>query len=364
MSALADVVGRSSVIVCCGSGGVGKTTTAAALGLEAARTGRRVVVVTIDPARRLADALGLAGGLTGEPQQLPVEAGDGELWAMMLDAPAMFERVVRSNATDADQADRIVANAFYRNMATALSGTQEYMASEALYELHTDERFDLVVVDTPPSRNAIEFLEAPGVLARFLDHKAFKLMMLPTRTGLKMFSAATQPMLRLIGKVVGSDVLSDAVAFFQAFAGMEVGFRERADAVATLLRAPDTEFVLVTSPQHDALVEAAWFADQLTSRGYGVSTTVVNRVHPRFGVGTVADARTRADKAAASGREQLAATWANLADLRAVADLERAEVDDLLGHTGSPVVEVPLLPTDVHDLDSLAHIGRHLFTDG
>ena len=364
MTVLGDVVGRSSVVVCCGSGGVGKTTTAAAIGLEAARGGRRVVVVTIDPARRLADALGLRDGLSGEPQQLPVDVGDGEMWAMMLDAPAMFERVVRANAADPDQADRIVANAFYRNMATALSGTQEYMASEALYELHTDDRFDLVVVDTPPSRNAIEFLEAPGVLTRFLDHKAFKLMMLPTRTGLKVFGAATQPMLRLIGKVVGSDVLGDAVAFFQTFAGMEVGFRERADAVATLLRATGTEFVLVTSPQRDALVEAAWFADQLSERGYGVATTVVNRVHPRFGDGSVADARKRADAAADSGRAELAATWANLAALREVAERERAEVEALLGHTGAPVVDVPLLPTDVHDLDSLDHLGRYLFAVG
>lgn len=361
MSALVEVVGRSSVVVCCGSGGVGKTTSAAAIGLEAAKAGRRAVVVTIDPARRLADALGLPDGLTGEPQRLPVDTGEGELWAMMLDAPAMFERVVRANATDPEQADRIVANAFYRNMATALSGTQEYMASEALYELHTDDRFDLVVVDTPPSRNAIEFLEAPGVLTRFLDHKAFKLMMMPTRTGLKVFSAATQPLLRLIGKVVGSDVLSDAVAFFQAFAGMEVGFRERADAVANLLRAAGTEFVLVTSPQHDALAEGAWFADQLAERGYGVATTIVNRMHPRFGDGSVSDARTRAAKAADTDRPELAAIWSNLAELRAVADDERAEVDALLGHTGAPVVEVPLLPTDVHDLESLDHLGRYLF---
>ena len=143
------------------------------------RPAGEVVVVTIDPARRLADALGLANGLTGEPQRIPSDTGDGELWAMMLDAEAMFERVVRANATEPEQADRIVANRFYRNMSSALSGTQEYMASEALHELHGDERFDLVVVDTPPTRNAIEFLEAPGVLTRFLDHPVFKLMMAP-----------------------------------------------------------------------------------------------------------------------------------------------------------------------------------------
>ena len=258
------------MLVCCGSGGVGKTTTAAVIGLEAARRGRRVVVVTIDPARRLADALGLADGLTGEPQRVTVDdrSGSGELWAMMLDTPAMFERVVRANAPDPAQADRIVENRFYRNIAGALSGTQEYMASEALHELHGDERFDLVVVDTPPSRNALDFLEAPGVLTRFLDHKLFKLLMMPTRTGFKVLSLATQPILRAIGRVVGSDVLADTVAFFQAFAGMDVGFRQRAEAVTALLRADTTRFILVASPQRDTLTEASWFADQLAGTGF------------------------------------------------------------------------------------------------
>jgi anion-transporting ArsA/GET3 family ATPase len=359
---MADIVDESRVIVCCGSGGVGKTTTAAAIGLQAARQGRRVVVVTIDPARRLADALGLPDGLTGEPQRLGV--GDGEIWAMMLDAAAMFERVVREHATDADQADRIVGNRFYRNMVSALSGTQEYMASEALHRLHADERFDLVVVDTPPSRNAIDFLEAPGVLTRFLDHKAFKLMMMPTRTGLKIFNAATQPMLKMIGRVVGSDVLSDAVSFFQAFAGMEAGFRQRADEVAALLCADGTEFVLVTAPRRDALIEAAWFTEQLGERGYDAAATVVNRVHPRFGDGSAADAGARADAARARGRDEIAAMWANLAELRSVAERERSEVDAQLTPSAAEralVVEVPLLATDVHDLATLDHLIGHLF---
>ena len=216
----------AAVIVCCGSGGVGKTTTAAVLGLEAARRGRRVVVVTIDPARRLADALGLADGLAAEPQRIdqPVASGpgtnatgSGELWAMMLDAAATFDGLVRRHAESPDQVDGILSNPFYKNIAGALSGTQEYMAAEVLHQLHNDERFDLVVVDTPPSRNALDFLEAPGVLSRFLDHKVFKLMMLPTKGGFRIISTATQPLLRAIGKVVGSDVLSDSVAFFQAF---------------------------------------------------------------------------------------------------------------------------------------------------
>ncbi len=364
MSSLTDVVGQADVVVCCGSGGVGKTTIAAVIGIEAARRGRRAVVVTIDPARRLADALGLPEGLSGEPQQVHLDefGGDGGLWAMMLDTPAMFERVVRANATDAAQADRIVSNRFYLNIAGALSGTQEYMASEALHELHGDDRFDLVVVDTPPSRNALDFLEAPGVLSRFLDHRAFKLLMAPTRTGMKFVSVATQPLLKAIGRVVGSDVLADAVAFFQAFAGMDVGFRERAEAVTALLRDDRTRFVLVSSPQRDTLVEAAWFADQLAQQGFAVAAAVVNRLHPTFGTGSVADARRRSEAAAERVDHDLAAIWANLADLRSIAAAERAELAPLIERVGADaIVEVPLLPEDVHDVTALELLGTHLF---
>lgn len=367
-NSLGDVVGGASVLVCCGSGGVGKTTTAAVIGIEAARRGRNVVVVTIDPAKRLADALGLANGLTGEPQRVAIDdatedaTGSGELWAMMLDTPAMFERVVRANAPDPAQADRIVENRFYRNIAGALSGTQEYMASEALHELHGDPRFDLVVVDTPPSRNALDFLDAPGVLTRFLDHKLFKLLMMPTRTGLRVLTVATQPLLRAVGRVVGSDVLADAVAFFQAFAGMDVGFRQRAEAVTALLRADSTRFVLVASPQRDTITEATWFADQLAEQGFSVHATIVNRLHPRFGDGTVADATSRATTASQRGDHDLAAVWGNLAELRTIAEAERAELVPLLERVaGSAVVEVPLLPSDVHDIEALDVLARHLF---
>jgi anion-transporting ArsA/GET3 family ATPase len=359
---LDDTVGGADVVVCCGPGGVGKTTIAAVIGLHAARQGRRTVVVTIDPARRLADALGLPGGLTGEPQQVePGRTGDGQLWAMMLDTPAMFERVVRANAADPDQADRIVQNRFYRNIAGALSGTQEYMASEALHELHGDDRFDLVVVDTPPSRNALDFLEAPGVLTRFLDHKVFKLMMLPTRTGLKVFSIATQPILKAIGRVVGSDVLADAVAFFQAFAGMDAGFRDRAEAVTRLLGEDSTRFVIVAAPQREVIEECAWFADQLTEQGFRLSATVVNRLHPRFGDGTVADAEQRARTAADRDEDGLAAVWWNLAAERRLADAQRAALAPLTARAGAALVEVPLLPDDVHDVEALDVLATHLF---
>ena len=358
---MTNVIDGADVVVCCGSGGVGKTTVAAAIGLAAARAGRRVVVVTIDPARRLADALGLPGGLTGDPQRIELPDAPGELWAMMLDTPAMFERVVRSNATSDEQVARIVQNRFYRNMADALSGTQEFMASEALYELHADQRFDLVVVDTPPSRNALDFLEAPGVLARFLDHKVFRLIMLPTRTGFRMLSFASQPILRAIGRVVGSDALADAAAFFQAFAGMEGGFRERAEMVASLLQADTTRFVLVTSARRETVDEAAWFADQLIGLGFGVAAVVANRVHPRFGGITVAEARRRAAKAERDSRHDQAALWGNLAELRHLAEAERDALAPLLARApDGSTIEIPLLPTDVHDLDALDHVAGHL----
>lgn len=355
--ALASLVGSAGVIVCCGAGGVGKTTSAAVVGLEAARQGRRVVVVTIDPARRLADALGLAGGLGSEPTR--IELGEpGELWAMMLDTAATFDRIVTEYAADTEQAERIVSNAFYRNMASALSGTQEYMAAETLHVLHRDERFDLVVVDTPPSRQALDFLDAPGVLNRFLGHPVFRLMMLPAKRGMKVFNLATQPMLRAIGKVVGSDVLADAVAFFQAFAGMEGGFRDRAQSVDRLLRSDDTKYLLVASPHDDAVAEASWFADRLADHAIGVGGAIVNRMHPAFGDGTAADAAAFAD--GASGRETV--LWDNLAHLRRLRETEAGTLAPLLDRIGAaPVGTVALLAGDVHDLEGLLTLRGHLF---
>jgi anion-transporting ArsA/GET3 family ATPase len=370
------MIEHASVIVCCGSGGVGKTTTAAAIGLEAAAAGRRVVVVTIDPARRLADALGLADGLAAAPQriELPDPGADGavggEMWAMMLDAEATFDDLVRREAGDDAQVDRILSNRFYRNIAGALSGTQEYMASEMLHQLHVDERFDLVVVDTPPSRNALDFIEAPGVLARFLDHRVFKLMMLPTKGGLKIIGTAAQPLLRAIGKVVGSDVLADSVAFFQAFAGMEAGFRERAGAVMALIRADATSFVIVTSPHHDTIEEAVWFAGQLADQGVGhdgagAEIVIVNRVHPAFGPGSADDAQVAAESAATDGTEVLAALWRNVAELRAARERELVVVGPLQELVSSArLAFVPLLERDVHDLDGLRSIAGHLGDTG
>lgn len=348
---LVDLLEHSRIVVCCGTGGVGKTTTAAALGLEAARRGRRVVVVTIDPARRLADALGVTGGLGNDPVRIEV-AAPGEMWALMLDTATTFDGLVRAHATDVGQAERILDNTFYRNIAGSLSGTQEYMAAERLHALHLDPRFDLVIVDTPPTRHALDFLDAPGTLSRFLDHPLFRMLMLPTRRGLQVLNIASQPVLRTIGKVVGGDVLADAVAFFQAFAGMETGFRERADEVLALLNGSSARFVLVASPRADTLDEADYFADRLAAVGIGVAAVVLNRCTPDFGP----------PEEPRSVDGELAALYDNLDELRATARLEQEAAAELLGRARSAVL-VPMLAGDVHDMDTLELVRAALTAD-
>ncbi len=328
---------------------MGKTTVAAALGVEGARRGRRTVVVTIDPAKRLADALGL-DALTDTPKRID---GDwpGELSALMLDARSTFDGLVTRYAADPEQADLILHNRFYRNIASALSGTQEYMAMEKLYELHGDDRFDLVVVDTPPTRNALDFVDAPRRLTRFLDNRLFRLLMLPTRTGLRAVNVATQALLRTIGKVVGSEVVSDAVTFFQAFEGMEEGFRQRARRVQELLVDPCTAFILVSAPRRDAARETEFFAEKLAEAGIAVEALVVNRMHPRFPPVT---SPPPDDGAAAS-------FYRNVAELSRLADGEEAHVSALAERLGAPAVRVPELETDVHDLPGLARVAAYVF---
>jgi anion-transporting ArsA/GET3 family ATPase len=337
---------QRSIVVCCGSGGVGKTTTAAALALEGARQGRRACVVTIDPAKRLADALGL-GELTNEPRAIE-GPWDGELWALMLDTKSTFDSLVTRYAASPEQAASILDNRLYRNISGALSGTQEYMAMEKLYELSNEGRFDLIVVDTPPTRNALDFLDAPRRLTRFLDNRIFRLLMMPTRAYLKAVSFATQTLLRTISRVVGGEVVNDAVAFFQAFEGMEEGFRQRAAAVFELLKAESTAFVLVTSPRRDAVQEAGFFASKLGESGIDVNGLVVNRLHPRFGDAPVPDGLGDLSK--------------NLADFRAIAEREEHHFEALATRVApAPVARVPFLAGDVHDLQALEVVGGYLF---
>ncbi len=354
---LAELVERAGILVCCGSGGVGKTTTAAALALEGARNGRRAVVVTIDPAKRLADTLGI-GSLTNTPSRIE---GDwrGELWAMMLDTKSTFDDLVAKHSADADQARRILSNRFYRNISSALSGTQEYMAGEKLYELHEEADFDLVVVDTPPTRHALDFIDASRRLTNFLDHRLYRMLMSPSRAYLRAVNLAAQAFVRTVSKVVGGEVLDDALAFFSAFEGMEEGFRDRAARVQALLVDPATGFVLVASPRADTVAEASFFAAKLGESDISVAALIVNRLHPRFGPGRAEADRARARTLAGT---PLGSLFANLGDLRAMADGEESTLAELSAQVApAPVVRVPFLAEDVHDLDTLARIATHLF---
>jgi anion-transporting ArsA/GET3 family ATPase len=351
-----ELLGTAEVVICTGSGGVGKTTVAAVLAMEGARQGRRTAVVTIDPAKRLADALGLEG-LSNEPGRIE---GDwpGELHALMLDTKTTFDALVTTYAETEEQAGRILENRFYKNISSALSATQEFMAMEKLYELHVESDFDLVVVDTPPTRNALDFLDAPGTLTRFLDHPLYKVVMAPTRGVLRAAGLATQAFLRTVAKVVGSEVIDDAIAFFQAFQGMEEGFRDRAHHVDELLAADATRFVLVASPRRDTLAEAVFFAETLRGAGIDISTLIVNRMHPRFAPGAADAAEERARALAGT---PLGEHWANLADFQRIAGREEAHLEDLVGQVGdATVVRVPFLRSDVHDLAGLDLLAAYV----
>ena len=377
---LEKLVRRRSVIVCCGTGGVGKTTSAAALALEGARAGRKVCVLTIDPARRLADALGL-DSLSNAPTRID---GDwpGELWALMLDAKGTFDSLVARFATSEDQAESILSNRIYRNLTGGLSGTQEYMAVEKLEELHEEAGFDLVVVDTPPTRRALDFVDAPRRLVRFLDNRIFRALMTPTRAYLRAVNVATRAFFRTLSGIVGAEVVDDAIAFFQAFEGMEDGFRDRANRMLELLTAESTAFVLVTSPRQDAVEEATYFADRLSESGIAVRGLIVNRLHPRFagpsGEGAEEIGKTLAShsgdaSATAPGVEAgaqaneapsggvLEAHLANLRDLEAVAAREEASFAPLAAQLApAAVVRVPVLPSDVSDLGGLTAVATYL----
>lgn len=364
MSSMADVVRDSRIIVCCGSGGVGKTTSAAALALAAAESGRKVVLITIDPAKRLADALGLQG-LTNDPSPIPIDGtavdGAGGLWAMMLDARATFDAVIRQQARSEAQVRRILENPFYDNVASKLSGSQEYMAAEKLYELSNDDRFDLVVVDTPPTREALDFLEAPQKLMNFLDHRVYRWLIAPARSGLKIVNIAAQPILRTIGRVIGADVLADAINFFQAFEGIESGFRDRAESVQRLLKSDVTKYLVVASPRRDTVDEAIYFSRQLRSAGMAVTGLIINRLQPLFGSGTAEEAESAARAAQDRGETDLAVLHHNLAHLRRISEAEEDAIAPLLSFAANSVISrVYQRSEDVHDIGAIRNLGRDL----
>jgi anion-transporting ArsA/GET3 family ATPase len=347
----------TEVVVCVGPGGVGKTTTAAAIALRGARAGARACVVTIDPARRLADALGISG-VGNEPHQVNApedgERWPGQLWAVMLDAQGTFDDLVGRYATNPGQAEAILANPVYRNISGALSGTQEYMAVEKLYELQESGAFDLIVVDTPPAQHALDFLEAPKHLARLLDNRVFRLLMVPTRAGLRAFELGAQLMLRTIAKVAGGEVVAETIQFFTQFEGMEDGFRARARRADELLHSERTSFTLVCSPRRDTVEEALYLVSQMAASGARASTVVVNRCFPRF------TPLSPASATALTGTS-LAPLVVNLGQLGTQVTREEEQLARVASALPeATLVRVPFLARDVSDLGALGEVADYL----
>ncbi|WP_339155823.1 ArsA family ATPase [Actinomadura luteofluorescens] len=355
---------RTKIIVCCGSGGVGKTTTAAALGVRAAERGRDVVVLTVDPARRLAQSMGLSE-LDNNPRRIEID-GDGELHAMMLDMKRTFDEIVEAHA-DPDRAKQILANPFYQSLSSSLSGTQEYMAMEKLGQLHRSGAWDLIIVDTPPSRNALDFLDAPERMGRFLDGRFMKLLAAPAKTGgrfgVKVISAGFGVFTGVINKVLGVQLLRDVQTFVAAFDTMFGGFRERAEKTFKLLQTPGTAFLVVAAPEPDALREASYFVERLAEERMPLAGLVVNRVH-ESAADTLSAARSQAAAETLEERGEHTLTAALLRlhtdRLQLAAREERLRDHFASTHPTVPVTAVPAQAEDVHDLDGLRQVGGDL----
>ncbi|HEX7353548.1 MAG TPA: ArsA family ATPase [Mycobacteriales bacterium] len=357
------LLGSAKVVVCCGSGGVGKTTTAAALAIRAAENGRRTVVLTIDPARRLAQAMGLTE-LDNTPR--PVEGVDGSLDAMMLDMKRTFDEIVEAHA-DPERAQQILSNPFYLSLSSSFAGTQEYMAMEKLGQLVAEKRWDLIIVDTPPTRSALDFLDAPKRLGTFLDGRLIKILLAPAKAGgrayLKVLNTALSAATRVVAKVIGAQLLTDLQQFVASLEAMFGGFRARADATYAMLKAPGTAFVVVAAPEPAALREASYFADRLTAENMPLAGLVVNRVHETAvsDLG-VARAVTGAETLEADRGGAVTAALLRLhAERATVAEREKALVGRFRrSHPETPVRQVPALESDVHDLAALRQIGAAL----
>jgi anion-transporting ArsA/GET3 family ATPase len=371
---------RTRIIVCCGSGGVGKTTTAAAIGLRAAERGRQVCVLTVDPARRLAQSMGLTS-LDNTPRLVDGidEEADGSLHAMMLDMKRTFDEIVEAHA-DPARAAQILANPFYQSLSSSFAGTQEYMAMEKLGQLRRSDDWDLIVVDTPPSRSALDFLDAPERLGRFLDGRLIKVLIAPVKAGRpfgRVINAGFSVMTGALTKLLGGQVLRDAQTFISAFDTMFGGFRERADATYRLLQAPGTSFLVIAMPEPDALREASYFVERLGEERMPLAGLILNRVHSPVSSEAGASRLSAASSLAAAETLEAAsqngggaaqappgypATAAALrlhAERMNLGTRERRVAGSFMStHPAVPVIEVPALPEDVHDLAGLRRVGE------
>ncbi|GAA1271386.1 hypothetical protein GCM10009677_25410 [Sphaerisporangium rubeum] len=353
------------IVVCCGSGGVGKTTTAAALGLRAAERGRRVVVLTVDPARRLAQSMGLTE-LDNTPRPVIGVDGRGELHAMMLDMKRTFDEIIEAHA-DPMRARQILENPFYQSLSSSFSGTQEYMAMEKLGQLRRTGDWDLIIVDTPPSRSALDFLDAPDRLGRFLDGRLIRILMAPAKAGgrsaFKLLNAGFGLVAGAMTKILGAQFLKDIQTFVGALDAVFGGFRQRAEQTYKLLQAPGTAFVVVAAPERDAMREASYFVERLAEEGMPLAGLVINRVHasPAPALSAARSAAAAEDLEARGGHELTAAVLRLHAGRMQLAAREHREQEHFASaHPTVPITQVLAMPEDVHDLDGLRRIGELL----
>lgn len=385
-----ELIETREIIVCCGSGGVGKTTASAAIAIRAAMRGMKVLVLTIDPAKRLANSLGLSD-LGNEERRVPqkkfAEAGvrpKGELHAMMLDTKRTFDDLIIKYAVNEEMSDRILDNTLYKSISGAFAGSQEYMAMEKLYEIHSQGKYDLIVLDTPPTKHALDFLDAPNRMTTFLDGRILKWFLKPYfsagKKGLRVFQKGTGVILRTLEKITGAAALKVASEFFISFEGMYDGFKERAAAVYELLRDDTTGFVLVTSPDDITIEEAAFFHDKLIEYEMPFFGLIINRVHTDFG--SDADIQNLIERAGpedlaariggalgrkADEKEAMRALVTGMArNLEAFRDLAATDADNVRRLTehideGAPVRIVPFFDSDIYDIDGLLRINEYVF---
>jgi anion-transporting ArsA/GET3 family ATPase len=358
---------EARVLVCVGAGGVGKTTTAAALALGLAQRGKKVAVVTIDPARRLAAALGLAE-LPSQPKRVAEElfreqgvAIEGELWAMMLDAKGTFDALIARLAPDQGARAEILANPVYRELSSAVAGSHELSAIAKLYELYEEHDFDAIVLDTPPSRNALDFLDAPARMLGFLEGRALQVFLRPGGITARVFGRGTALVFAIFARVTGVDMLAELSRFFRSLSGVIDGFAERTRSIGALLRDEDTTFVVVTSPEPEPAQEAKFLLDRLGPGGMHVGELIVNRVHTQGleGLAVVAAAELLAP---ALDPQLASRVAANLSDFDVLARRDSETVASLtLAWGGRPPTLVPHLDEEVQDLRGLGRIAEHLF---
>src|ERR1700741_5376443 len=354
MTTVVPLLEGGRIVVCAGAGGVGKTTTAAAIAMGMAERGLKVAVVTIDPARRLADSLGREE-LGNEPRRVEGDF-DGELWALMLDSKRTFDSLIERLAPDAATRDEILANRIYQQISSAVAGSQEFTAIAKLYELDQDGDYDLLVLDTPPSRNALDFLDAPRRLAGFFHGRAIRMFLRPAGLGGRILGRGTGMVFGLMERVTGVDLLHDLSVFFRALGGMIDGFNERARRVGALLEDPGTTFVIVTAPRHDPVEEAIYLHGKLAEASMPFGGLVVTRLHQATDGALPPEVAEQLGESLA-GRATTAAH-----ELAALAERDAANLEHLRTSLGDPpTIVVPELDDDVHDVEGLALVRGHLF---